>query len=91
MLLGSEPLQGSHLSIPSTTRSFLSSVAVPVAPFELQPAPSTLQRKLLIPKPTPRPILTQVLQGNPQEGQVVPIPATPSVDRRRIQEWGARV
>ncbi|KAJ3916495.1 hypothetical protein F5877DRAFT_69026 [Lentinula edodes] len=38
-----EPLQGSHLSIPATTRSFPSSVAVSVAPFELQPAPSTLQ------------------------------------------------
>ncbi|KAJ3911571.1 hypothetical protein F5877DRAFT_85791 [Lentinula edodes] len=45
-----------------TTRSFPSSVAVSVAPFELQPAPSTLQHKLLIPKPTLRPILTQVLQ-----------------------------
>ncbi|KAJ3871861.1 hypothetical protein F5051DRAFT_433499 [Lentinula edodes] len=41
--LPGEPLQGSHISIPATTRSFLSSVAVPVAPFELQPAPSTLQ------------------------------------------------
>ncbi|KAJ3803952.1 hypothetical protein F5876DRAFT_71023, partial [Lentinula aff. lateritia] len=39
-----EPLQGSYLSISATTRSFLSSVVVPVAPFELQPAPSTLQR-----------------------------------------------
>ncbi|KAJ4475377.1 hypothetical protein C8J55DRAFT_607122 [Lentinula edodes] len=38
-----EPLQGSHLSIPATTRSFPSSVAVSVAPFELQPAPSMLQ------------------------------------------------
>ncbi|KAJ3870892.1 hypothetical protein F5051DRAFT_446968 [Lentinula edodes] len=38
-----EPLQGSHLSIPATTRSFPSSVAVSIAPFELQPAPSTLQ------------------------------------------------
>ncbi|KAJ4467157.1 hypothetical protein C8J55DRAFT_565412 [Lentinula edodes] len=47
-----EPLQGSHLSIPATTRSFPSSVAVSVAPFELQPAPSTLQRKLLIPNPS---------------------------------------
>ncbi|KAJ3914154.1 hypothetical protein F5877DRAFT_83071 [Lentinula edodes] len=56
-----EPPQGSHLSIPATTRSFLSSVAVPVAPFELQPAPSMLQHKLVIPKPTLRPILTQVL------------------------------
>ncbi|KAJ3858561.1 hypothetical protein EV359DRAFT_87546 [Lentinula novae-zelandiae] len=46
--LEDEPLQGSHLSIPTTTRSFLSSVAVPVAPFELQPAPSTLLHKFLI-------------------------------------------
>ncbi|KAJ3808700.1 hypothetical protein F5876DRAFT_78473 [Lentinula aff. lateritia] len=38
-----EPLQGSHISIPATTRSFPSSVAVPIAPFELQPAPSMLQ------------------------------------------------
>ncbi|KAJ4486599.1 hypothetical protein C8J55DRAFT_487581 [Lentinula edodes] len=65
-----EPLQGSHLSIPATTRSFLSSVAVPVAPFELQPAPSMLQHKLLIPKPTLRPILTQVLQFKTVKGQV---------------------
>ncbi|KAF8830875.1 hypothetical protein HHX47_DHR1000171 [Lentinula edodes] len=32
-----------------------------------------------------------VREGNPQEGQTVPLPATPSVDRRHIQEWGARV
>ncbi|KAJ4465614.1 hypothetical protein C8R41DRAFT_926489 [Lentinula lateritia] len=57
-----EPLQGSHPLTPATTRSFPSLVAVSVAPFELQPAPSTLQHKLLIPKPTLRPILTQVLQ-----------------------------
>ncbi|KAJ3845926.1 hypothetical protein EV368DRAFT_89866 [Lentinula lateritia] len=43
ILLGSGPPQGSHLSVLSTTRSFPSSVAVPVAPFELQPALSTLQ------------------------------------------------
>ncbi|KAJ4496774.1 hypothetical protein C8R41DRAFT_918338 [Lentinula lateritia] len=48
-ILGPPP--GSHLSVLSTTRSFLSSVAVPVAPFELQPAPSTLQHKLFIPNP----------------------------------------
>ncbi|KAJ3921728.1 hypothetical protein F5877DRAFT_75965 [Lentinula edodes] len=35
-----------------------SSVAVPIAPFELQLAPSTLHHKSLIPKPTLRPILT---------------------------------
>ncbi|KAJ3871233.1 hypothetical protein F5051DRAFT_446458 [Lentinula edodes] len=39
------PPQGSPLFAPATTRSFLSSVAAPVAPFELQPAPSTLQHK----------------------------------------------
>ncbi|KAJ3803552.1 hypothetical protein F5876DRAFT_85051 [Lentinula aff. lateritia] len=49
ILLGSGPPQGSHLSVLSTTRSFPSSVAVPVAPFQLQPAPSTLQRKPPIP------------------------------------------
>ncbi|KAF8824517.1 hypothetical protein HHX47_DHR8000248 [Lentinula edodes] len=32
-----------------------------------------------------------VKEGNPQEGQTAPLPATPSVDRRRIQEWGARM
>ncbi|KAJ4467802.1 hypothetical protein C8R41DRAFT_925654 [Lentinula lateritia] len=36
---------------PATTRSFLSSVAVPVAPFELQLAPSTLQHKPFSTKP----------------------------------------
>ncbi|KAJ3803480.1 hypothetical protein F5876DRAFT_85252 [Lentinula aff. lateritia] len=45
------PPPGSHLSVLSTTRSFLSSVAVPVVPFELQPAPSMLQHKLPIPNP----------------------------------------
>ncbi|KAJ4499780.1 hypothetical protein C8R41DRAFT_915093 [Lentinula lateritia] len=49
-----EPLQGSHLLTPATTRSFPSSVAVSVAPFELQPAPSTLQHKLIIPKTYPK-------------------------------------
>ncbi|KAJ3884867.1 hypothetical protein GG344DRAFT_83403 [Lentinula edodes] len=39
------PLKGHHLVVPATTRSFPSSVVVPVAPFELQPAPSTLQHK----------------------------------------------
>ncbi|KAH7874999.1 uncharacterized protein C8R40DRAFT_1171108 [Lentinula edodes] len=39
------PLKGHHLIVPATTRSFPSSVTVPVAPFELQPAPSTLQHK----------------------------------------------
>ncbi|KAJ3916750.1 hypothetical protein F5877DRAFT_80570 [Lentinula edodes] len=39
------PLKGHHLVVPTTTRSFPSSVAVLVAPFELQPAPSTLQHK----------------------------------------------
>ncbi|KAH7870607.1 uncharacterized protein C8R40DRAFT_1267964 [Lentinula edodes] len=39
------PLKGHHLVVPATTRSFPSSVAVLVAPFELQPAPSTLQHK----------------------------------------------
>ncbi|KAJ3925409.1 MAG: hypothetical protein NXY57DRAFT_967881 [Lentinula lateritia] len=45
------PLKGRHLFAPATTRSFLSSVAVPVAPFELQPAPSTLQHKPSYTKP----------------------------------------
>ncbi|KAJ3885311.1 hypothetical protein GG344DRAFT_82850 [Lentinula edodes] len=39
------PLKGHHLVVPATTRSFPSSVAVPVAPFKLQPAPSMLQHK----------------------------------------------
>ncbi|KAJ3804087.1 hypothetical protein F5876DRAFT_83806 [Lentinula aff. lateritia] len=59
----------------ATTRSLPSSVAVPVAPFELQPAPSTLQHKLLIPKPTLRPILTQVLQ--PRRQQISATGSTP--------------
>ncbi|KAJ3849737.1 hypothetical protein EV368DRAFT_85238 [Lentinula lateritia] len=50
------------LSIGTITRSFLSSVTVPVAPFELQLALSTLQHKSLIPNPPLRPIPTQVLQ-----------------------------
>ncbi|KAJ3884678.1 hypothetical protein GG344DRAFT_83659 [Lentinula edodes] len=54
------PLKGHHLVISTTTRSFPSLVAVSVAPFELQPAPSTLQHNFPIPKPTPRPILTQL-------------------------------
>ncbi|KAJ3871051.1 hypothetical protein F5051DRAFT_487815 [Lentinula edodes] len=45
------PLKGHHLFAPATTRSFLSLVAVPVAPFELQPAPSTLQHKPSYTKP----------------------------------------
>ncbi|KAH7870397.1 uncharacterized protein C8R40DRAFT_1175661 [Lentinula edodes] len=32
-----------------------------------------------------------VKEGNPQGEQTFPVPATPSVDRQRIQEWGARV
>ncbi|KAJ4491885.1 hypothetical protein C8R41DRAFT_920247 [Lentinula lateritia] len=39
--------QGSSSHLPATTRSFPSSVAVPVAPFEVQPAPSTLEHKSL--------------------------------------------
>ncbi|KAJ3910999.1 hypothetical protein F5877DRAFT_86647 [Lentinula edodes] len=39
------PLKGHHPVVPATTRSFPSSVVVLVAPFELQPAPSTLQHK----------------------------------------------
>ncbi|KAJ3914149.1 hypothetical protein F5877DRAFT_83083 [Lentinula edodes] len=39
------PLKGHHLFTPATTRSFLSSDVVPVAPFKLQPAPSMLQHK----------------------------------------------
>ncbi|KAJ3910980.1 hypothetical protein F5877DRAFT_86681, partial [Lentinula edodes] len=39
------PLKGHHLVVPATTRSFPSSVAVLVAPYELQPAPSMLQHK----------------------------------------------
>ncbi|KAJ3885143.1 hypothetical protein GG344DRAFT_83057 [Lentinula edodes] len=39
------PFKGCHLIVPATTRSFPSSVAVLVAPFKLQPAPSTLQHK----------------------------------------------
>ncbi|KAJ4476255.1 hypothetical protein C8R41DRAFT_923368 [Lentinula lateritia] len=57
-----------HLPTLAITRSFPSSVAVSVAPFELQPAPSTLQRKLIIPTTHLRPILTQVLQEYPDEG-----------------------
>ncbi|KAJ4493133.1 hypothetical protein C8J55DRAFT_556115 [Lentinula edodes] len=45
------PLKGHHLFAPATTRSFLSLVAVLVAPFELQPAPSTLQHKPSYTKP----------------------------------------
>ncbi|KAJ3871163.1 hypothetical protein F5051DRAFT_446540 [Lentinula edodes] len=45
------PLQGHHLIVPATTRSFPSLVAVLVAPFELQPAHSTLQHKLPHTKP----------------------------------------
>ncbi|KAJ3845717.1 hypothetical protein EV368DRAFT_90222 [Lentinula lateritia] len=41
--------------------SFQSLVATPVAPFELQPAPSILQHKLPIPTSAIRPILTQML------------------------------
>ncbi|KAJ3884065.1 hypothetical protein GG344DRAFT_84632 [Lentinula edodes] len=48
------PLKGHHLVNPTTTRSFPSSVAVSVAPFELQPAPSTLQHKLPYTKTYPR-------------------------------------
>ncbi|KAJ3804253.1 hypothetical protein F5876DRAFT_83479 [Lentinula aff. lateritia] len=55
--------KGQPPSIRTTLRSFPSLVAVPVAPFELQLAPSTLHHKPLIPKPTLRPILTQVLQA----------------------------
>ncbi|KAJ3897608.1 hypothetical protein F5879DRAFT_1075672 [Lentinula edodes] len=47
-------LKGHHLFAPATTRSFLSSVAVPVAPFELQPAPSMLQHKPSYTKPYPK-------------------------------------
>ncbi|KAJ3805982.1 hypothetical protein F5876DRAFT_81174 [Lentinula aff. lateritia] len=57
--------KGQPPSIRTTLRSFPSSVAVPVAPFELQLAPSMLHHKSLIPKPTLRPILTQVLQCDP--------------------------
>ncbi|KAJ3912439.1 hypothetical protein F5877DRAFT_84808 [Lentinula edodes] len=45
------PLKGHYLFVPATTRSFLSSVMAPVAPFELQPAPSTLQHKPSYTKP----------------------------------------
>ncbi|KAJ3871507.1 hypothetical protein F5051DRAFT_446123 [Lentinula edodes] len=45
LLRNIEPLKGHHLVVPAPTRSFPSSVAVLVAPFELQPAPSTLQHK----------------------------------------------
>ncbi|KAJ4466169.1 hypothetical protein C8J55DRAFT_565896 [Lentinula edodes] len=48
------PLKGHHLVIPTTTRSFPSSVVVSVAPFELQPAPSTLQHKLPYTKTYPK-------------------------------------
>ncbi|KAJ3804281.1 Hsp70 protein-domain-containing protein [Lentinula aff. lateritia] len=48
-------------SIRIITRSFLSSVAVPIAPFKLQLASSMLQHKSLIPNPPLKPILTQVL------------------------------
>ncbi|KAJ3911380.1 hypothetical protein F5877DRAFT_86048 [Lentinula edodes] len=32
-----------------------------------------------------------VREGSPREEQSAPLPATPSMDRRRIQEWGARM
>ncbi|KAJ3876017.1 hypothetical protein F5051DRAFT_430114 [Lentinula edodes] len=48
---------------PPPLESFLSLVVVPIAPFELQLAPSTLQHKSLIPNLPLRPILTQVLSS----------------------------
>ncbi|KAJ3911785.1 hypothetical protein F5877DRAFT_85550 [Lentinula edodes] len=45
------PLKGHHLFAPATTTSFLSLVAVPVTPFELQPAPSMLQHEPSYTKP----------------------------------------
>ncbi|KAJ3808864.1 hypothetical protein F5876DRAFT_78306 [Lentinula aff. lateritia] len=60
-LLGA-PLRVTSLD-PVTTRSFLSSVMVPIAPFELQPALGTLQHKPIIPKPTLRPTPTQQCNG----------------------------
>ncbi|KAJ3804701.1 hypothetical protein F5876DRAFT_70418 [Lentinula aff. lateritia] len=79
-----EPLQGSHLVTRTTTRSFLSSVAVPVAPFELQLAPSTLQRKTFIPNPPLRPILTQVLQTAPSRDDHGRLSLTRSQDLNRL-------
>ncbi|KAJ3911107.1 hypothetical protein F5877DRAFT_86466 [Lentinula edodes] len=70
-----EPLKGHHPVVPATTRSFPSSVAVLVAPFELQPAPSTLQHKPPHTKTYPKtyfdPGLTNTwLNGRGWEGMV---------------------
>ncbi|KAJ4468356.1 hypothetical protein C8J55DRAFT_564851 [Lentinula edodes] len=64
-----EPHKGHHLVVPTTTRSFPSSVAVLVAPFELQPAPSTLQHKPSHTKTYPKthfdPGLTYIIPSSP--------------------------
>ncbi|KAJ3886480.1 hypothetical protein GG344DRAFT_81677 [Lentinula edodes] len=72
------PLKGHHLFAPATTRSFLSLVAVPVAPFKLQPAPSTLQHKPSYTQPYLKtysdPGLTSTVLGklNTRRGSLLP-------------------
>ncbi|KAJ3858046.1 hypothetical protein EV359DRAFT_88387 [Lentinula novae-zelandiae] len=64
-MLSNRPTLPSPVNILGTSQDLLgtSSKVIPVAPFELQLALSTLQHKSLIPKPTLRPILTQVLHS----------------------------
>ncbi|KAJ4483130.1 hypothetical protein C8R41DRAFT_921954 [Lentinula lateritia] len=68
-----EPLQGSHLLALATTRSFPSSVAVSVAPFELRPAPSTLPHKLIIPKTYPKTYSDPGLTAGDHDDQDPPV------------------
>ncbi|KAJ3891195.1 hypothetical protein GG344DRAFT_77110 [Lentinula edodes] len=60
------PLKGHHLIVPATTGSFPSSVAVLVAPFKLQPAPSTLQHKPPYTKTYLKTYFDPGLTGKPQ-------------------------
>ncbi|KAJ3897589.1 hypothetical protein F5879DRAFT_1006168 [Lentinula edodes] len=63
--------QGSSSRLPATTRSFPSSVAVPVAPFELQPAPSMLQHKPSYTKTYPKTYSDPGLTPTPHGLQVM--------------------
>ncbi|KAJ3911142.1 hypothetical protein F5877DRAFT_86411 [Lentinula edodes] len=74
------PLKCHHLFAPATTRSFLSSVAVPVAPFELQPAPSMLQHKPSYTKPYLKTYSDPGLTGR-SNGTVVKLLTTPPLRR----------
>ncbi|KAJ3911015.1 hypothetical protein F5877DRAFT_86623 [Lentinula edodes] len=74
------PLKGHHLFAPATTRSFLSLVAVPVAPFKLQPAPSTLQHKPSYTKPYLKTYSDPGLTGR-SNGTVVKLLTTPPLRR----------